>query len=50
MIPICDLVLSEQCAAFHQNSCLSHCVTLFSFGNGHVVCIKLVVHDNGRGC
>ncbi len=26
MIPICDLVLSEQCATFHQNSCLSQSI------------------------
>jgi hypothetical protein len=26
MIPICDLALSEQCAAFHQNSCLSQSI------------------------
>jgi hypothetical protein len=49
---------NHDCVNLSLDSCIPHnfwfvcmiCATLFSFDNGHVVCIKLVVHENGRGC
>jgi hypothetical protein len=49
---------NHDCVNLSLDSCIPHkfwfvciiCATLFSFDDGHVVCIKLVVHDNGRGC